>query len=124
MAEHSLDNLKVFQKALIISDLAWEILGYIPKPYRFSTGDQFLESSDSIAANIAEGYGRFGYKYKRKFFHNARGSLYESRTWFAQICKRFNILKDYQDSMFKELDNVGYLLNQYIRYLNSEINKR
>ena len=120
MAQHNLDNLKVFQRAVALSDFAWETLDHIPNPFKFSTGDQFVRSSDSVASNIAEGYGRYGFKDKRKFFHNARGSLYESRLWFTQICKRFDLPPELKNNLNKEIVAVGYLINRYINYLNSQ----
>ena len=91
MAEHSLEKLVVFQRAVELSDLSWGMLDLIPKPFKFSTGDQFIRSADSIAANIAEAHGKYTFRDKRKYFHNSRGSLGEFRFWFRQICKRFNI---------------------------------
>jgi len=123
MEDHSLDKLKVFQKAVIISDSAWGIIKLIPRPFKYSTGDQFLRSADSVAANIAEGYGKYTFRDKRKYFHNARGSLVESRFWFMQICKRFDIPEKNRISMDTEIRDVGFLLNKFIRYLNSNIKK-
>jgi four helix bundle protein len=123
MEDHSLDKLKVFQKAVVISDSAWEIIKLIPKPFIYSTGDQFLRSADSVAANIAEGSGKYTFRDKRKYFHNARGSLIESRFWFMQICKRFDIPADIKKSMNNEIKDIGFLLNKFIRYLNSNIEK-
>ena len=121
MEDHSLDKLKVFQKAVIISDSAWEIIKLIPKPFLYSTGDQFLRSADSVAANIAEGSGKYTFKDKRKYFHNARGSLIEARFWFMQICKRYNIPEDQKKLMDNAISDAGFLLNKYIKYLNSNI---
>ncbi len=51
-------------------------------------GDQFIESTDSVSANIAEGYGRFHYLDKAKFYFNGRGSLLESRNWMELLKER------------------------------------
>jgi four helix bundle protein len=39
--------------------------------------DQIRRASTSVGANIAEGFGRFHYKEKIKFYYNARGSICE-----------------------------------------------
>jgi len=122
MDDHSLDKLKVFQKAVSISDSAWSIIKLIPKPYLYSTGDQFLRSADSVAANIAEGYGKYTFRDKRKYFHNARGSLLEVRFWFMQICKRFDISEEQKKLLDDEIREAGFLLNKFIRHLNTKIN--
>jgi len=52
----TLEELEVYQIALKISDLAWDIYQTLPKEFRFTTNQQFLDSADSIGANIAEGF--------------------------------------------------------------------
>lgn len=47
-----------------------------------------IRSVDSVGANIAEGYGRFHYLDKNKFYYNARGSLLESKHWFELLDER------------------------------------
>lgn len=44
-------------------------------------GDQFIRAIDSIRANIAEGYGRFHYLDRIKFYYNTCGSLFEAKHW-------------------------------------------
>lgn len=48
-------------------------------------GDQFIRATDSVGANIAEGYGRFHYLDRIKFYYNARGSLSEARFHWAEL---------------------------------------
>ena len=48
-------------------------------------GDQFLRSADSVGANIAEGYGRYHYLDKVRFYHNARGSHLEAFTHCLEL---------------------------------------
>ncbi len=74
----SLNDLEVYQIAIKISDLAWKVYRVLPKELTYKMGSQFLSSSDSIGANIAEGFGRFHYKDSMKFYYNSRGSLYET----------------------------------------------
>jgi len=52
-----------------------------------------LDSSDSICANISEGYGRFHYKDSLKFYYNARGSLYEAQFWLNRL-QKINLVSD------------------------------
>ena len=51
-------------------------------------GDQWITSIDSVGSNIAEGYGRFHYLDKIKFYYNARGSLLESKHWLDRLYER------------------------------------
>ena len=63
-----LEDLEIYKIAVKISDLAWEIYQELPREFRFKTGQQFLSASDSIGANIAEGFGRFHYKDSMKIY--------------------------------------------------------
>jgi four helix bundle protein len=83
-----LENLGVYKLARRLGEVAWEIYEKLDWRIKRIIGDQFIESSDSVAANIAEGYGRFHYLDKVKFYYNARGSLLESRNWFDLLKKR------------------------------------
>jgi four helix bundle protein len=120
METNSLDSLRIYQIAEVISDYAWQILQIIPKEYKKSTGRQFLESSDSVGANIAEGYGRFTYKERIYYCRIARGSLYETRFWFSLLCKRFNIKEEVQNEFRKHIKNESILINKYITYLKTK----
>jgi len=76
-----LSDLEVYKIAREISNVAWKIYGSLNWQEKKVFGDQHLESADSIGANIAEGYGRFHYLDKIKFYYNARGSLFECQHW-------------------------------------------
>ena len=43
-----------------------------------TVGYQIIRSADSIAANIAEGYGRYSPKDKANFYRYSRGSFEET----------------------------------------------
>jgi four helix bundle protein len=94
----SLDNLKVYRLARELSKVAWKIHQSLDWKVQKVTGDQFIESVDSIGANIAEGYGRFHYLDKVKFYFNARGSLLESRHWIELLNERRKV----DESLYKK----------------------
>ena len=50
-------------------------------------GDQFIEAVDSVGANIAEGYGRFHYLDRIKFYYNSRASLIECNEHWIELLK-------------------------------------
>jgi len=83
-----LENLEVYQLALALSKTAWKTYQNLSWEIKKTAGSQFIESADSIGANIAEGYGRFHYSDRIKFLYNARGSLLESRHWFNLLSGR------------------------------------
>jgi len=87
----SLDKLRVYQLARELSKIAWEIYESLDWRDKKIMGDQYVESTDSVGANIAEDYGRFHYLDKVKFYFNSRGSLVESRHWIELLSERRKI---------------------------------
>lgn len=84
----TLENLEIYQLAVKLSQTSWQIYLGLDWQIRKITGDQFIEATDSVGGNIAEGYGRFHYLDRIKFMYNARGSLLESRHWFERLKER------------------------------------
>ena len=80
MQEHSLEKLKVYQNAMQIGEECWDLAEKWGSFARQTLGNQLVRAADSIAANIAEGYGRYSFKENKLFCYYARGSLYETRT--------------------------------------------
>ena len=99
-----LERLDVYVLSLEYSRKGWEI--YDPLDWRIKKiiGDQFIESVDSSGANIAEGYGRFHYLDRIKFYYNARGSLYESRHWLL-LMKERSIISEAKNNEMNQLAN-------------------
>lgn len=59
-----LEDLEIYQLAMEIGEGVWGIVcgwDYFEKKY---PGGQFADAADSIAANIAEGHGRYFFKRK------------------------------------------------------------
>ena len=87
MYEHaSYKNLVAYQKAkslTIETSLYFSKLRF-PKTQEFLV-IQLLRSVSSIAANIAEGYGRYYDKSYRQFLSIARGSCFETEYWLEII---------------------------------------
>ncbi len=115
----SLDKLEVYKLARELSRIAWEIYKDLDWQDKKIMGNQFVESTDSVGANIAEGYGRFHYLDKVKFYYNSRGSLLESRYWFEILDERgFLKEKDKNDYLkcYKELrPKLNGLINSALR---------
>ncbi len=114
MSDKNLGSLQVYKVSLEISHKAWNIYSSLPNEFRFNIGSQFIRSVDSIGANIAEGYGRYHFKDKIKFYYNARGSLWESKHWFLLLYHRKLIDQECFESSLDRLDSLGKLLNAFI----------
>ena len=110
-------ELIVWRRAI---DFAKQVINIIDKINSDRKHYRILEQTEaaatSVAANIAEGKGRFSRKEFKQFLYIARGSIYETIT-FLNIMKELNWLS--ADEIY-ELEKKGLALN---KMLNSLINK-
>jgi len=114
-----LEELEIYQIALELSNLAWDIYNGLPREHRFTQGSQFLEASDSIGANIAEGSGRYHYRDALKFYYNSRGSLLELKHWIRLLTIR-RLSDPEKLKMIKELAEKEHLkINSFINSFRS-----
>lgn len=122
-----LEDLDIYIIARQTSRLAWQIYLEMPVDQKIIIGQQFVKSIDSICANISEGYGRYYYLEKVRFYYIARASLFESLTWLELLRERQIIDKNSYNSIKNDLDNLHIKLNSYIRFnlntKNSKTNK-
>jgi four helix bundle protein len=110
-----LEDLEVYKVAMEIGDSVWETVDGWRAFERYSTGKQFVEAADSIAANIAEGYGRYHFNDSRNFYFFARGSLLETKTWLRKSQKRNLIALTTSEQLLDKLGRCHFLLNQFIK---------
>ena len=75
---------------------------------------------DSIAANIAEGFGRFHYGESWHFGYYSRGSFFETKTWVTKARARKLINEKEYTTLTSDLDVLGVKLNNYINSIGSK----
>ena len=110
-----LKNLEVYQLSRDLSSHAWKIYEQLDWRIKKINGDQFIESTDSVGANIAEGYGRFHYLDKIKFYYNARGSLMESAEHWVELLHERKNVEDNEYKSYKSISDLLLLkLNRFI----------
>ncbi len=114
MAYILLNQLKVYQLSVEFSDLAWKIYKGLGWQLKKIIGDQFITSIDSVGSNIAEGYGRYHYLDKIKFYYNARGSLFESKHWIDLLYRREIINREKYLQLVKKYKDIQIGLNSLI----------
>ncbi|MGM0408034.1 MAG: four helix bundle protein [Bacteroidota bacterium] len=83
-----IEDLEVYNEANELADKIWGIVANWDFFAKDTVGKQIVKSSDSIAANISEGYGRFFYKENLQFCYYSRGTLFETKTWIEKSYKR------------------------------------
>lgn len=72
-------NLIAWQKSHAFVRSIYEISKKFPQSEQFGLTSQLRRAASSITANIAEGYGRYHFKDKIRFYYLARGSNTESQ---------------------------------------------
>lgn len=70
-------DLDVYRLARKLSGLAWLVYDRLTFQQRKIWGDQMLTAVDSVGANITEGYARFHFSEKSRFYYISRASLSE-----------------------------------------------
>jgi len=92
----------------------YEITGHFPKEEIYGMTSQIKRAALSVPANISEGFGRYHFMDKAKFYLNARGSLYELKSHLL-IAKELGFIRDdITASVFQEIDNLSLKLNNLI----------
>ncbi len=109
-----LGDLDVYRLARECSLNSWQVYQNMTINNRIILGNQFIRSIDSIGANIAEGYGRYHYLDKVKFYYIARASLFESTHWLDLLNERELIDKEYV-LLKNKLDDLHIKLNSFIK---------
>ncbi len=110
-----LQELEVYQLARKMSKIAWKIYQALAWQDKKIMGDQFIESTDSVGANIAEGYSRFHYLDRIKFYYNARASLAESCDHWLELLKERDKIKDANYQKIQRIkEKLSLKLNNFI----------
>ena len=116
------EDLEVYKLSMDLSDNIWDLVikwEYFPKD---TIGKQWVRASDSISANISEGFGRNNFKDQRSFYYYSRGSLCESKTWLEKAKRRNLIDVETYELMLNEFNVLGIKLNNFINSVTKLIN--
>ena len=116
-----LNDIEAYKIAFNLSNYVWDIIinwDYFAKK---TVGDQFVRAIDSISANIAEGFGRYGKKDKIRFYRISFGSLQESFDWNQKSIRRKLLTKEQYDYIFAELQKLPKSINSLISYTNIKL---
>jgi four helix bundle protein len=97
----------------------YDVTRSYPQSELYGMTSQLRRSAASVAANIAEGYGRESTGSYIQFLKTARGSLKELETHII-LSKRVKLMGDDQATgLLKDTTRVGVILNALIRSLQA-----
>jgi len=109
----SFTDLIVWQEGHRLVVEIYRITKMFPREETYSLTDQMRRAASSVTSNIAEGFGRHGYKEKVQFFYLAQGSL-------AELKNQILFAKDvgYLDnSTFKNLADMANTTHRLLQGL-------
>ena len=107
-------ELDVYKLSEELADLVWDDFDNWDKKVQNTIGYQIIRASDSIAANIAEGYGRFTPPDRKRFYLFARGSFEETKAWLRKLIRRKVVDKSKSEKYQIIIEKLGPKLNAFI----------
>ena len=87
-----------------------------PPDERFGVTSQIRRAASSITANVAEGYERYYFKDKIRFYHTARASLAETQNFIFLARDLGYWTNEESNALFIRAREVGQKINGLIRY--------
>ena len=118
----TLNDITAYKLAFNLSDYVWSIIIVWDFFAKDTVGKQFVKAVDSISANIAEGFGRYGKKDKIRFYRYSFGSLKESFDWSEKSRIRKLLTSEQYDHIFSELSKLPKEINSWIKFTNEKLN--
>ena len=117
-------DLRVWQKAHELVLLVFKLTDKFPRTDQFGIVSQVRRSASSVAANIAEGFGRGTTKELLRSLQIARGELEETRYFILLSCDLGKISKEDNGRIDAVCDSTGRLINALGRSLRSKISAK
>ena len=118
-----LNDIGCYKRAFNLSNYAWNIVTEWEWFAKKTVGSQFAEAIDSISANIAEGFGRYGKKDKIKFYYYSFGSVKEGLDWNEKSKSRKLLTPEQYNHIFNELELLPKEIHHLIKFTNEKLKK-
>ena len=116
-----LNDISCYKRAFNLSNYVWSIVIDWEWFVKKTVGSQFVEAIDSISANIAEGFGRYGKKDKIKFYYYSFVSVKESLDWNEKSKSRKLLTLEQYNHIFNELELLPKEVHHLIKFTNEKL---
>ena len=110
----SFEDLNVWQAGKELTVDIYEMTKDFPKEEAYGITSQIKRAVLSVPAIIAEGFGRYHYLDKAKFYLNAKGSLYELKSHLLIARDLGFVVAADIDHALGTIDNLALGLNNLI----------
>lgn len=111
----AINDLEIYRDAMEIGEEVWGVVLNWDFFAKDTLGKQIVRSADSIAANLAEGYGRYHFKENQKFCYYSRRSAEETQTWIEKAARRGLVERETARMLYDRVETYKKRLNAYIR---------
>lgn len=116
-----LNDIDCYKRSFRLSNYVWNIVVQWDYLAKNTVGIQFVRSVDSVSANIAEGFGRYGKKDKIKFYRYSMGSQKESLDWNEKSKNRKLLSQSEYEQIHQELLQLPKEINYLIKFTGSRL---
>jgi four helix bundle protein len=113
-------NLDAWKKAHSFVLEIYKITKKFPKEELYGITSQIRRASSSITANIAEGFSRYHYNDKIRFYHNARGSVSETQNFLFIARDLVYLSVEEFKYLFDLSEAISKLINGLIRSIERQ----
>ena len=111
-------DLQVWQRAMSIAEQTYQLSRTFPREEQFGLTSQARRAAVSVAANIAEGFGRGSRGSYASFVRIAQGSLKELETHLI-IAERVGVAKSSStERILADADELGRMLRALLTKLS------
>ena len=112
-------DLDVWKKSVTLTTELYKLTSRFPDTERYGLASQIRRATTSIAANIAEGWGRGSTGEYIQFLTIARGSVMELETHLIVACNLNFLRPDELGVVLRPIEDIGKMLNRLISALKS-----
>ena len=116
-----LNDIYAYKKSFNLSNYVWKNVVNWDWFSKQTIGSQFVNSTDSISANLAEGFGRYTKKDKIRFYIISKGSLKETLDWNEKAKVRGLISEAQYRHILNELNSLPKDINHLINFTNDKL---
>ena len=124
MSYKSFEEMPLWQEAHKLAVKIHEITSSFPKPELDGFTSQLRRAAVSIAANVAEAFGRYHYRDKLRFYYNSRGSAYEVKSHLLYARDVNYIEPELFNDLIQHLDTILHDQNKIIATIRDRLSKR
>ena len=120
MGKARFEELRFYQTAMTLLKAAYKLAEQLPDSEKYNLASQLRRAALSTPLNIAEGYGRYHFPDRLRFFYYARGSLLETLSGFV-AAHAVGYIDDEQLAWARQTTSeAAAALNAYINYIREQ----